>query len=174
MGELILYLGGAKSGKTLAALAHTEKYPPPRYYLATAEPLDEEMVSRIANHRAERGPDWRTIEEPLDLVKGLELAGLEAPVLLDCLTIWLSNVIGLEPDSREVDSVMSRVDKLIKAAGARSGPVIMVSNEVGQGLVPMDSISRFFRDLSGLTHQKLAKAASSVFFVTAGISQKLK
>ncbi|MDR2301356.1 MAG: bifunctional adenosylcobinamide kinase/adenosylcobinamide-phosphate guanylyltransferase [Deltaproteobacteria bacterium] len=174
MGEVILYLGGAKSGKTLAALNHAEKYPPPRFYLATAEPLDAEMVSRIENHRAERGPEWETIEEPLDLVKGLDLAGLAAPVLLDCLTIWLSNVIGLEPDSRDEGLVMARVDKLLAAASKREGPVIMVSNEVGGGLVPMDSTSRFFRDLSGLTHQKIARAASSVFLVTAGLSQKLK
>jgi adenosylcobinamide kinase/adenosylcobinamide-phosphate guanylyltransferase len=174
MGEIILYLGGAKSGKTRAALAHTESYPPLRYYLATAEALDEEMTERIKRHRAERGPDWRTIEEPLDLPAGLAKAGPDSPVMLDCLTLWLSNLIGLNPESRDYEAVSLRVDALLAVAAKRAGPVIMVSNEVGGGLVPIDPISRFFRDLSGLIHQKIAKEATAVYLVTAGLLQKLK
>ncbi|MDR2366953.1 MAG: bifunctional adenosylcobinamide kinase/adenosylcobinamide-phosphate guanylyltransferase [Deltaproteobacteria bacterium] len=174
MGDIILYLGGAKSGKTRAALAHAETYPPPRYYLATAEALDGEMADRIARHQAERGPTWRTVEEPLDLPAGLARAEPGAPVLLDCLTLWLSNLMGLDPGSRDTDAPLAKVDALAEAAAKRPGPVIMVSNEVGGGLVPMDPVSRYFRDLSGLTHQRLAKIATSVFLVTAGLSQRLK
>jgi adenosylcobinamide kinase/adenosylcobinamide-phosphate guanylyltransferase len=174
MGEIILYLGGAKSGKTRAALDKTETYAPPRYYLATALAQDAEMAVKIKNHQAERGPDWRTIEEPLDLPLGMKKAGPDSPVLLDCLTLWLSNQISLDPEYRSFDRILAKVELLLEAASKRSGPVIMVSNEVGNGLVPMESISRFFRDISGLTHQRIAQEATSVFLVTAGLPLKLK
>jgi adenosylcobinamide kinase/adenosylcobinamide-phosphate guanylyltransferase len=174
MGEITLYLGGAKSGKTRAALAMAETCPPPRYYLATAEALDAEMAQRIANHRAERGPDWRTIEEPLDLLKGLGQAEPGSPVLLDCLTLWLSNAIGQDPDGRDFDAILERLGAFLGGAAKRAGPLIIVSNEVGGGLVPIDPVSRFFRDISGLAHQMIAKEADSVYLVTAGISQRLK
>ena len=174
MGETILYLGGAKCGKTRSALAKVETYPPPRYYLATAEALDDEMIVRIKNHRAERGPDWRTIEEPLDLSAALTQAEPGAPVLLDCLTLWLSNVIGQDPESRDFDAVLARLEVFLAEAAKRAGPVIIVSNEVGGGLVPIDPVSRFFRDISGLCHQRIAKSADGVYLVTAVLSQKLK
>ncbi|MDR2442519.1 MAG: bifunctional adenosylcobinamide kinase/adenosylcobinamide-phosphate guanylyltransferase [Deltaproteobacteria bacterium] len=177
LGEIILYLGGAKSGKTKAALETCQTYPPPRFYLATAQALDDEMDKRIQNHRAERGPDWRTVEEPIDLCSALASIPSESPVLLDCLTLWFSNLMGQSPDSGLSDGpegVLVLVDKLSQVALARGGPTIIVSNDVGGGIVPMDRVSRFFRDLSGLAHQRLAAEASKVFMVNAGLSWKLK
>jgi adenosylcobinamide kinase/adenosylcobinamide-phosphate guanylyltransferase len=150
-----------------------ETHAPPRYYLATAEALDSEMAERIRAHRAERGPDWTTVEAPLDPAGALSAIPDGAPVLLDCLTLWLSNLMGARP---ELDAAVLRleVDRLVEAALARKGPTIMVSNDVGGGLVPMDPASRLFRDLSGLTHQWLAAASTEVSLIVAGLPLKLR
>ncbi|MDR1109541.1 MAG: bifunctional adenosylcobinamide kinase/adenosylcobinamide-phosphate guanylyltransferase [Deltaproteobacteria bacterium] len=174
MGEIVLYLGGAKSGKTKAALAHAEGFPPPRFYLATAQSLDGEMASRIRCHQAERGKDWRTIEEPLDPAGAMARAMPEAPVLVDCLTLWLSNLLAIGQGEDRTGPIVARVEALVQAAMARPGPVIIVSNEVGGGLVPMEALGRLFRDLSGLAHQLIAREAGQVFLVTAGLAQRLK
>jgi adenosylcobinamide kinase/adenosylcobinamide-phosphate guanylyltransferase len=174
LGDIIVYLGGAKSGKTLAALSKTSSYPAPRYYLATAQALDSEMADRIKKHQAERGPDWQTIEEPLELVSALEKVPGQSPVMLDCLTLWLTNLMGRWPDCCDTAPFLAEQYKLVEAAAARQGPLIIVSNEVGGGVVPMEAVSRFFRDLCGLSHQFLAKAASEVYMVIAGLPLKLK
>ncbi|MDR3203265.1 MAG: bifunctional adenosylcobinamide kinase/adenosylcobinamide-phosphate guanylyltransferase [Deltaproteobacteria bacterium] len=171
MGEIILFLGGAKSGKTKAALAAAEAYNPPRYYLATALALDQEMRDKISRHQKERGPDWQTIEEPIELAAAL-LKRAPNLVLIDCLTLWLTNLLTKLKLSNE--SFMDKVEELIRVALERAGPVVIVSNEVGGGIVPMEPLSRFFRDICGLAHQRLAAAASSVFFVNAGLCLKLK
>ncbi|MDR0355269.1 MAG: bifunctional adenosylcobinamide kinase/adenosylcobinamide-phosphate guanylyltransferase [Deltaproteobacteria bacterium] len=171
---MTFFLGGAKSGKTKAALAAAETFPAPRYYLATAQPLDDEMRLRIDRHKAERGPDWRTIEEPLFLARALAEAREDSVVLLDCLTLWLSNVMGRTPDSYEAEPILSQFDEFLDLAKKRPGPVVVVSNEVGGGIVPLDPLSRHFRDLSGLIHQRLAEAADNVTFVAAGLPLKLK
>ncbi|MDR2455250.1 MAG: bifunctional adenosylcobinamide kinase/adenosylcobinamide-phosphate guanylyltransferase [Deltaproteobacteria bacterium] len=173
MGDIVLYLGGAKSGKTRAALAAAEAFGPPRYYLATAEALDSEMALRIRAHQAERGPDWRTAEEPLDPAGAVSSLPPEGPVLLDCLTLWLSNLMGRREDLSAADWIIE-VDKLIGAARGRKGPTIIVSNEVGGGLVPMEPLSRLFRDLSGLAHQRIASVAKEAYLVVAGLPMRLK
>lgn len=171
MGELIFYLGGAKSGKTRLAQARAETMPAPRIYLATAQALDAEMAVRIKNHQAERGRDWSTVEAPLEPDLALAGRSCRGPVLMDCLTLWLSNLMGLE---EETEAILKRIDRLIEAAKAHPEPVIVVSNEVGQGIVPANALARQFRDLAGAANQRLAAGADQVYLVTAGLEQKLK
>lgn len=164
-----LILGGARSGKSRHAESLVEARPGPCVYLATAEPGDAEMRDRIARHRARRGPRWSTIEEPLDLATCLQAsAAPDRAVLVDCLTLWLSNLLGAERDP-----AVER-DGLIDVLPDLSGPVVFVSNEVGQGIHPMNALARRFVDESGWLHQALAEAAQSVIFVTAGLPLQLK
>ncbi len=171
MGELIFYLGGAKSGKTRLAQARAETWPAPRVYLATAQALDAEMAVRIKNHQAERGPGWRTLEAPLEPDLALAALGGEAPVMLDCLTLWLSNLLG---ESDDAAWILSRVDRLIAGIRAYAGPVVVVSNEVGGGIVPINELARRFRDLAGAANQRLAAEADEVILAVAGLPLKLK
>jgi adenosylcobinamide kinase/adenosylcobinamide-phosphate guanylyltransferase len=175
MGELILYLGGAKSGKTRAALREAESRPAPRYYLATAQGLDEEMRGRIRRHQEERGPDWRTVEAPMDPAGAMgEIPGGQ-PVLLDCITLWFSNLMWSRPlEEQDAGWYMRHVGSLITAAAERRGALIIVSNELGSGIVPMEPESRLYRDMVGLAHQTLGAHASSVYLVVAGIPLKIK
>jgi adenosylcobinamide kinase/adenosylcobinamide-phosphate guanylyltransferase len=175
MGALTLFIGGAKSGKTKAALKETTKYQPPYYYLATAQGLDDEMCSRIFHHQQERGADWRTIESPLTPdITLTELSG-DSPVLMDCITLWFSNLIGDQAETQlPVTYFNDKIKDLIKAINLYKGPVIIVSNELGSGMVPMDPLSRNYRDAIGLAHQHLAEEAENVYLVVAGISLKLK
>lgn len=171
MSELILYLGGAKSGKTRLALARAKAYPPPYYYLATAQALDEEMAERIQRHQAERGDSWHTLENPL--APDLALAELDKDglILLDCLTLWLSNLL-VENDNPKL--ILSRVDNLLRAVQLYPGPVIIVSNEVGSGIVPLNALARKFRDLAGVANQRLAAQADQVILSVAGLEIKIK
>lgn len=164
MPEITLILGGARSGKSARALALAA---PPRAFIATAEAGDGEMAERIARHKAERGEDWALIEAPLDLPAALaEAEGRTA--LVDCLTLWLSNLMaaGREPEAETA--------RLIAALRAAQGPVILVSNEIGLGLVPMEPLSRRFRDEQGRLNQRIAAAADRVEFVAAGLPLRLK
>ena len=174
MGEISLILGGAKSGKTGLALASCESFPATRLYLATAEAHDEEMAERIRRHQAERGPEWRTVEEPLDPAAVLEDLHFNPPtvVLLDCLTLWMTNLMAGQ--NLGVDQTVSRCKELARAALEAPCPVIIVSNDVGGGIVPENKLARLFRDASGLAHQLIARSASEVYLVTAGLAQKLK
>ncbi len=168
-----LVLGGACSGKSRHAEALVESQPGPCVYLATAEALDEEMAARIAAHRARRGPRWTTVEAPLDLVAALErAAGPDRAVLVDCLTLWLSNLLGAAKD--EGRDVPEACDRLIAALPGLAGPVVFVSNEVGQGVVPDNELGRVFVDYAGRLHQDLAAAADRVIFMTAGLPRELK
>lgn len=170
---MILFLGGAKSGKTRQALARSETYPGPRVYLATAEALDDEMVRRIKNHQAERGPQWRTVEAPLEPEAAIAALGDGSPVMLDCVTLWLNNLLG-QFEEIDIKYVIMRVERLAEAAAAHGGPVIVVSNEVGGGIVPMNALARAFRDLAGAANQILAARADEVYLVTAGLPLRLK
>lgn len=164
MPEITLILGGARSGKSARALALAA---PPRAFIATAEAGDGEMAERIARHKAERGEDWALIEAPLDLTAALaEAEGRTA--LVDCLTLWLSNLMaaGREPEAETA--------RLIAALRDAQGPVILVSNEIGLGLVPMEPLSRRFRDEQGRLNQRIAAAADRVEFVAAGLPIRLK
>jgi adenosylcobinamide kinase/adenosylcobinamide-phosphate guanylyltransferase len=164
-----LVLGGTRSGKSAVAETAVLETGLAPVYLATAEARDGEMDERIARHRARRGTAWTTIEEPLDLTGTLKRqAGPGRAILVDCLTLWLSNLMAAERD------VVAEGDRLAMALADASGPVVLVSNEVGQGIVPDNALARRFRDEAGLLHQKVAAVAGRVLFVTAGLPQTLK
>jgi len=166
----LLVLGGARSGKSLWAESVVDRFSPPYVYIATAQALDEEMELRIRRHRERRKQTWETIESPMDLVGALEsLKGMGKPVLVDCVTLWLSNL--LCSGSTEVESA---VDGLCLTIGAVDYPVVIVSNETGGGIVPDNPLARKFRDLSGLANQRLAGICISVFLITAGLPLRLK
>jgi adenosylcobinamide kinase/adenosylcobinamide-phosphate guanylyltransferase len=166
---ITLVLGGARSGKSRHAehLALESGLAP--VYLATAQALDDEMARRIAAHRARRGPAWRTVEEPLDLIGSLRReCAPERIVLVDCLTLWLTNLMVA---GREVEAESAR---LLEALPGLSGPVVLVSNEVGQGVVPDNVMARQFLDHAGSLHQGIAEQADAVVFMTAGLPHRLK
>ncbi|KLK92870.1 cobalamin biosynthesis protein [Microvirga vignae] len=165
----VLVLGGARSGKSRTALDLAEASSDTRILIATAQDFDDEMRERIAHHRSERDPSWKTVEAPLDLIAAISAnAGPSRIVLVDCLTLWLSNLIMSERDpSREVDAL---IDVLTDSAG----PVVLVSNEVGQGIVPTTALGRSFRDQQGRLNQRIAKACDAVVFIAAGCPVLLK
>jgi adenosylcobinamide kinase/adenosylcobinamide-phosphate guanylyltransferase len=167
--RLTLVLGGTRSGKSRHAEGMVLASGLQPIYVATAEPLDDEMAARIAEHRARRGAAWRTIEEPLDLVGVLEREGIpRQTVLVDCLTLWLTNLMV------RGRSVPVEIERLIAALPGLTGPLVLVSNEAGQGVVPSDAMARVFVDHAGRLHQRIAEVADAVVFMTAGLPQRLK
>ena len=163
-----LVLGGARSGKTRHALAIAERKPK-RVYLATAEAWDDEMRDRIAHHKRERDHTWLTVEEPLDLPSAIEAVdGLDQAIVVDCLTLWLSNLMAAE---RDIEDAAAR---LVEAIADRSSAIIFVSNEVGLSIVPENALARAFRDAQGRLNQQIAAAVDHVDFVAAGIALNLK
>jgi adenosylcobinamide kinase/adenosylcobinamide-phosphate guanylyltransferase len=168
---ITLILGGARSGKsTFAEQLAQERFQRP-VYLATAECTDPEMAARIATHRARRGPHWRCVEEPLDLAGALQKLPPDCDgVLVECLTTWLANVLVKEGET----AVESRRQTLRAALTAASRPLILVSNEVGLGIVPEYPLGRQFRDLAGWLNQELAREAREVAFLVAGLPMWLK
>nr|WP_107990015.1 bifunctional adenosylcobinamide kinase/adenosylcobinamide-phosphate guanylyltransferase [Breoghania corrubedonensis] len=169
MIETTLILGGARSGKSRHAEALAEASGLEKVYVATGQGGDAEMAERIVRHQARRGSDWKTIEEPLDLTGILAGEGLSSRVLLiDCLTLWLSNVM---LDGRDVEAETAA---LVAAIDARAGPVLFVSNEIGLGLVPETPLGREFRDCQGLLNQAVAAVVPHVIFVAAGLPLTLK
>ena len=168
LDNLTLVLGGARSGKSRHGEALVEAAPPPWYYVATAEALDDEMRRRIDDHRNRRGADWRTVEAPLDLAAALDAAPDGAPVLVDCLTLWLSNLM------IEDRPVGPAADGLIEALERRNGRTVLVSNEVGLGIVPENRLARDFRDAAGNLHRRVAAIAQHVHFMVAGIPTIVK
>jgi adenosylcobinamide kinase / adenosylcobinamide-phosphate guanylyltransferase len=166
--QLTLVLGGARSGKSRYAESTVMASPPPWLYVATAEPFDDEMTARIAEHRERRGRDWRTIEAPLDLAGAISSAAASSTILVDCLTLWLSNLMFKE---RDIDA---EIERLEAAMTARKAPVILVSNEVGFGIVPDNAQARRFRDLQGRLNQRIAARADRVVLVVAGLPMFVK
>jgi adenosylcobinamide kinase/adenosylcobinamide-phosphate guanylyltransferase len=165
---IILITGGARSGKSMRAEARALACPGRPVYIATAEALDDEMVARIEKHRARRGNDWREQEVPLELVAALKATDGSGARLVDCLTIWLSNLMHAGRDwEREAA-------KLADALGMLRSPVVLVSNEVGSGIVPDNALARQFRDAAGLLNQTIARVADEVEFVVAGLPMRLK
>jgi adenosylcobinamide kinase/adenosylcobinamide-phosphate guanylyltransferase len=165
---LTLVLGGARSGKSRHAEALVTALPRPWLYIATGEPRDNEMAARIAEHRARRGGEWRTVEAPRDLAAAVAAAPAGAAVLVDCLTLWLSNVMLAGAD---VDAEMGRFHHALEE---RTGPVVLVANEVGLGIVPENALARRFRDAAGRLNQRLAGLADHVVLLVAGIPMKVK
>jgi adenosylcobinamide kinase/adenosylcobinamide-phosphate guanylyltransferase len=164
--RLTLVLGGARSGKSRYAESLVTALPPPWLYVATATAGDAEMAERIAAHRARRGAAWRTIAEPHDLAT--ILAADAGTTLVDCLTLWLSNRMLAGAD------VEAEITKLEAALDAHLGPAILVSNEVGFGIVPDNELARRFRDLQGRLNQRLAARADRVVLVVAGLPVMVK
>ena len=165
---LTLVLGGARSGKSRYAESLIAALPPPWVYLATAEARDAEMAKRIAAHRARRDGRWRTIEAPHDLAGALGATPAGSPVLVDCLTLWLSNrMLAVADIDREIDTLES-------ALASHDGPAVVVSNEVGAGIVPDNALARRFQDLQGILNQRIAAKASRVVFMVAGLPLQLK
>ena len=164
--RLTLVLGGARSGKSRYAEELVMRVAPPWTYIATAEAFDDEMTERIAHHRQRRDANWQTVDAPRDLAGAI--GGLAGPALIDCLTLWLSNVMLAERD------VEAESERLLAALGSAPGPLVAVSNEVGLGLVPETPLGRAFRDAQGRLNQRVAAAADRVIFMAAGLPLSLK
>ena len=166
--HLTLLIGGARSGKSAHAEALATALPAPWYYIATAQALDPEMTTRIEEHRARRGAGWETVEAPVDLAGAL--AGMPAgrAVLVDCLTLWLTNHLLGDSD---LDAERARLAKVLAAP---RGPWFVVANEVGQGIVPENAMARRFRDAAGRLNQQVAAVADRVVMMVAGLPMQVK
>ncbi|PZQ79470.1 MAG: bifunctional adenosylcobinamide kinase/adenosylcobinamide-phosphate guanylyltransferase [Ancylobacter novellus] len=165
---LTLVLGGARSGKSRHAEELVEALPPPWSYLATGQAYDDEMVERIALHRARRGAGWVTLDAPHELAASLRDLPAGRPVLVDCLTLWLTNRLLAEADLAMESAA------LVEALAAHHGPVVAVSNETGLGIVPDNALARRFRDAQGRLNQMVAARADTVIFMVAGLPMKVK
>ena len=186
MGKTILILGGARSGKSRFAgqLADELVGGGGVTYLATAEVGDEEMADRILRHRRDRPPDWRTVEVPREVVAVIEELGSDAVggsgqsvILLDCVTLWISNLLlaeGEEAARDREEAILAEVRALVREVSKADAHVILVSNEVGLGVVPPTHLGRAFRDIAGRANQILAQAADEVYIVWAGLPQRVK
>jgi|SRR5579871_1866094 len=163
----LLVLGGARSGKSRYAEARIRATNRTPVYIATAQAFDAEMVERIARHRADRGAGWRTVEAPLDLPGAIEAAS-GAPALVDCLTLWTSNLLLADLDIEDA------TEQLIAAVRSHGGPIALVANEVGLGIVPDNALARRFRDEAGRMNQAVAAAVDEVQLIAAGLPLTLK
>ena len=165
---IILITGGARSGKSTRAEARARAFAGTPVYIATAEALDAEMSARIARHRARRCSDWLERETPLDLVAALAETDGGGARLVDCLTLWLSNLMHAERDWEREGSLLA------DALGRQKSPVVLVTNEVGLGIVPDNALARQFRDAAGFLNQMIARVADEVEFVVAGLPMRVK
>lgn len=167
--SVLLVLGGARSGKSRHAQQWIERNEGRLAYVATAEAHDDEIAERIARHREQRGTRWQTFEAPFDLPQAIDAAGLtHAAILVDCLTLWTSNLLLAE---RDIESEVGRLAISLKGCTV---PIALVSNEVGLGIVPDNALARRFRDEAGRCNQRLAALADEVAFVAAGLAMQLK
>ena len=169
----ILVLGGCRSGKSSFAKQTADHMArDKKIYLATCVPTDREMKERVKHHQDDRGPDWETIEEPIHIHETIDRVCTQAKVILvDCLTLWVSNLLFREADEA---GIMAAVDLLVGALNRSTCPIILVSNEVGYGIVPENSLARQFRDMAGLVNQRVARAVDEVVVSMAGIPVRIK
>jgi adenosylcobinamide kinase/adenosylcobinamide-phosphate guanylyltransferase len=165
---IILITGGARSGKSTRAETRARQFPGKPVYIATAEAFDQEMHTRIAEHRARRGNDWIEHETAIELVAVLKASDGGGARLVDCLTLWLSNLMHADRDWQK------EAADLAAALAAQASPVVLVTNEVGSGIVPDNALAREFRDAAGLLNQMIARVADEVEFVVAGLPMRLK
>lgn len=173
-GRIVLVIGGARSGKSSFALRSADSINGKKAYIATAQAFDSEMEQRIQRHKNERPDDWSTIEEPLNIASAIgEAINRYDVVLIDCLTLWLSNLMHA---GRDIDKEIDRFVNFLKAPELRQDKyeLFLVSNEVGMGIVPENSLSRQFRDFAGILNQKVAQAADEVYLMAAGIATRIK
>ena len=169
----VLVIGGAKSGKSSISMEICDGLDRKKIFLATAQALDNEMRERIERHKEERGGDWITVEEPMEIVDKIsEFDSEETIILLDCLTLWISNLFMEYGDADEF--INSAIDEFIECLGNIKGIVVVVTNEVGMGIVPDNELSRKYRDVAGSANQKIADIAKKVVAVMAGIPLVLK
>ncbi len=173
MGKKVIFItGGCRSGKSRFALDYANRHFSKKLYLATCEVLDEEMARRVENHKKIRGPEWQTVEEPLEVVEKVRRHRDEAEViLLDCMTLWLSNLLLKWDDDSKVTG---EADRLIETLKKSQTSFLIVSNEVGMGIVPANPLSRRFRDLSGMVNQRIAEVADTVILMVSGLPIFLK
>ena len=175
MNNIALVIGGCRSGKSRYALEIAEQINSShQIFIATCQPRDDEMRQRVQQHRQQRGSRWHTVEEPLQLPTAI--AAHQAPdttVVVDCLTLWISNLLLRYAESRP-DEVAARIERLVSTLQDAGEPVILVSNEVGAGVVPENKLARMFRDAAGLLNQRVAAVAASVTWMVAGIPVKIK
>lgn len=167
MGMSILITGGARSGKSRLAEVWATR-DGAAIYIATCRAGNSEMTDRIAEHRARRGPEWKTLEEPLDLVGALDSTDGQGARLVDCLTLWLANLMEDERDWQR------SVEDLVRTLRRQTSPVILVTGEVGSGIVPASPLARDYRDALGLVNQSIAEAADEVYLAVAGYPLKVK
>lgn len=165
---IILITGGARSGKSVRAEALALEFSGRPIYIATAEPFDAEMRTRIAVHRARRTDIWDELEVPLDLVGALNQTDGKGVRLVDCLTLWLSNLMH---DNRDLATTATELAATLEK---QTSPVILVTNEVGLGIVPDNALARAYRDAAGILNQTVARIADNVEFVVAGLPMKIK
>lgn len=169
--HLCLVLGGARSGKSVLAFTLAGEVLP-MAFVATGEAGDEEMAARIRKHQDDRDPAWETQEIPIDVSGWLKTHGAAyKTVIIDCLTLWLSNLLG---SGIQASQIPAYTDELMQAARMVPGTVVLVSNEVGMGIVPGDAVTRQFRDLAGVMNQRVAEAADAVYMSVSGLPLKLK
>src|SRR5882724_2313075 len=178
-GRMILLLGGARAGKSSYAMRLAQDGERASgdgvCFIATAQGLDEDMTARIARHRAERPTHWRTIEEPCQIDEALRQASGAGIVVVDCLTLFVSNWLMRHEDEHECEQFVRRITRNVLAlARTRQQTIIFVSNEVGLGVVPDTSLGRVFRDLLGRVNQEFADAADEVYLLMAGLPLRLK
>jgi adenosylcobinamide kinase/adenosylcobinamide-phosphate guanylyltransferase len=170
--ETTLIIGGCKSGKSRHALEIAEDYGLHKIFMATCIPMDDEMKERVARHKEERSGRWQTLEVPTDLPEAVAEHGVDGNVILvDCLTLWMANLL-TQPANTE--PVAARVSALLAALKQATGPVVLVSNEVGAGIVPENRLARQFRDEAGVANQKVAAVADRVVWMVAGIATVVK
>ena len=171
--QFIFVTGGARSGKSLFAQDRARSLKGRKVYIATAEPLDEEMAEKIKAHRKERPSDWVTVEEPRHLEKAvMDCAATYNVLLIDCLTLWISNL--LTNNSLQEREINEEVQNLVERCKKESSTIIIVSNELGMGIVPLDRLTRLYRDIVGKANQHIAAAADEVFLLVSGIPMKIK
>jgi len=172
MAKVLFITGGARSGKSRLAEAKAREFGSPLCYLATGQAGDGEMADRIARHQARRGPEWQTLEEPVRLLEAIRgHDGHFSAMLLDCVTLWLSNLLFHYDDP---DRVLGEVRALAGAFTEIQTPLVIVSNEVGMGIVPENQLARAFRDLAGEANELIAAAADEVYVTFSGLPLKLK
>lgn len=168
MAAIILITGGARSGKSRLAEDCTLSLGPAAVYIATAQAHDAEMAVRIAAHQARRGPEWTTVPAPMDLPGALAATDGQGPRLVDCLTLWLTNLMLADRDWR------ADADALLAALDRQRDPVVLVTNEVGMGIVPDNALARAFRDAAGALNQRIAARADQVILAVSGLPLRVK
>lgn len=170
-GRVVFVTGGTRSGKSSFALDEASRTRGRKVFVATAQAFDTEMEERIRKHKHERGSDWETHEEPIDLASAVRSVSRTHDVaVIDCLTLWLSNLLGAEGEIEKAqDDFIESLRNVEKGMH-----LFIVSNEVGMGIVPENAMARRFRDMAGRLNQRVAEVASEVFFVVAGIPVKIK